>query len=124
MTGGAINTSRGLIDGKLMQDMKVNTVRVYQPGQDPEAVKAVIRDLYEKYGIRTLMGHWLGFWEYPCPLYGDRDFQDRIRREILDMVNTYKNEPGILGWVLGNENNYSCLGHVNPWSNDEIDQRA
>jgi hypothetical protein len=110
-----------IIDGKLMQDMKVNTIRIYQPGQNPEMVKAVIRDMYEKYGIRTLMGHWIGFWEYPCPLYGDPDFQNRIRREILDMVNTYKNEPGILGWVLGNENNYSCLGHVNPWSNDEID---
>jgi len=110
-----------MVDGKLMQDMKINTIRVYQPGENPEAVKAVIRDLYEKFGIRTIMGHWIGFWEYPCPLYGDRDFQDRIRREILDMVNTYKNEPGVLCWVLGNENNYSCLGHVNPWSNDEID---
>lgn len=110
-----------LIDGKLMQDMHVNTIRVYQPGQNAESVKAVIRDMYEKHGIRTIMGHWLGFWEYPCPLYGDRDFQNRIRREVLDMVKTYKDEPGMLGWVLGNENNYSCLGHVNPWSNDEID---
>jgi len=104
--------------------MHVNTIRIYQPGQNPEAVKAVIRDMYEKYGIRTLMGHWIGFWEYPCPLYGDSNFQDRMRREILDMVQTYKDEPGILGWILGNENNYSCLGHVNPWSSDEIDQEA
>jgi len=113
-----------LTDGRLMKQMHVNTIRIYQPGQNPEAVKAVIRDMYEKYGIRTLMGHWIGFWEYPCPLYGDSNFQDRMRREILDMVQTYKDEPGILGWILGNENNYSCLGHVNPWSSDEIDQEA
>jgi hypothetical protein len=63
----------------------------------------------------------LGFWEYPCPFYGDKAFQDRVKKNVLDMVETLKDEPGILFWVLGNENNYSCLGHVNPWSSDEID---
>jgi hypothetical protein len=38
------------------------------------------------------------------------------------MVKLYKDEPGVLMWVLGNENNYSCLGHVNPWSSEEIDK--
>ncbi len=38
------------------------------------------------------------------------------------MVRLYKDEPGILGWILGNENNYSCLGQVNPWSSEEIDK--
>lgn len=38
------------------------------------------------------------------------------------MVDLYKNEPGILFWVLGNENNYSFSGRVNPWSSDEIDK--
>jgi len=111
-----------IVDGKLMQEMGINTVRFYQAGQNPEDVKKVIRDLYELYGIRTIIGHWLGFWEYPCPFYGDKDFQDRIKKEVLDMINTYKDEPGILFWVLGNENNYSCLGMVNPWSNEEIDK--
>lgn len=111
-----------ITDGKLMQEMGINTIRIYQPSSDVEAVKKVIRDFYQLYGIRTILGHWLGFWEYPCPLYGDKDFQERIRRDALEMVKAYKDEPGILLWVLGNENNYCCMGRVNAWSTDEIDQ--
>jgi hypothetical protein len=110
-----------LVDGRLMKQMGINTVRIYQAGNDPEAVKAVIRDLYNLYGIRTIVGHWLGFWEFPCPLYGDQGFQDKIKDEIISMVKAYKDEPGVLLWILGNENNYSCLGTVNPWSTAEID---
>ncbi|MDD4980050.1 MAG: hypothetical protein PHC54_02100 [Candidatus Omnitrophica bacterium] len=111
-----------LIDGKLMQEMGANTVRLYQVHENAEEVKTVIRDLYERYGIRTILGHWLGFWEYPCPLYADKGFQDRIKGEVLAMVSTYKDEPGLLLWILGNENNYSCWGRVNPWSDDGIDK--
>jgi hypothetical protein len=38
------------------------------------------------------------------------------------MVNQLKDEPGILMWTLGNENNYSCLGRGNPWSSEEVDK--
>jgi len=111
-----------LKDGKLMQEMGVNTIRLYQAHENSEEVKQVIRDMYQLYGIRTILGHWLGFWEYPCPLYGDKAFRDRIKKEILGMVTLYKDEPGILLWILGNENNYSCFGRVNPWSSEEIDK--
>ncbi len=111
-----------IVDGKLMQEMGVNTIRIYQAPDNPEQVKRVIRDLYELYGIRTILGNWLGFWEYPCPFYGDKAFQDKVKKEVLEMVELYKDEPGILFWILGNENNYSCLGRVNPWSNEEIDK--
>ena len=111
-----------LVDGKLMQEMGVNTVRLYQTHENPEEVKQVIRDLYQNYNIRVMLGHWLGFWEYPCPFYGDKAFQDKVKKEVIEMVNLYKDEPGVLMWVLGNENNYSCLGMVNRWSTDEIDK--
>jgi hypothetical protein len=111
-----------MIDGKLMKDMGINTVRFYQPGEDPQAVKTVIRDLYQTYGIRSIMGHWLGFWEYPCPFYAEKEFQEKVKKEVLEMVESLKDEPGILLWILGNENNYSCLNLVHPWSSDEIDQ--
>ncbi len=111
-----------LVDGKLMQEMGMNTVRVYQAGENPEAVRKVIRDLYELYGIRTILGHWLGFWEYPYPFYADAKFQDKVKKDVLDMVGLYKDEPGVLMWILGNENNYSIAGLVNPWSSDEIDK--
>ncbi|MDD5281524.1 MAG: hypothetical protein PHC37_01655 [Candidatus Omnitrophica bacterium] len=110
-----------LVDGKLMKAMGINTIRLYQAGEDPQKVKQVISDLYQFYGIRTIMGDWLGFWEYPCPFYGDAQFQDKVKKNALDMVRLYKDEPGILGWILGNENNFSCLGQVNPWSTDDID---
>jgi hypothetical protein len=113
-----------IIDGKLMQEMGINTVRFYQAGENPESVRKVIRDLYQLYGIRTILGHWLGFWEYPCPFYGDCDFQEKIKKEVLAMVELYKDEPGILLWVLGNENNYSFSGRVNPWSCEEIDKES
>ncbi len=111
-----------LVDGKLMKEMGINTIRIYQAGEKPENVKQVIKDLYEQFGIRTILGHWMGFWEYPCPFYGDKAFEERVRKEVIDMVNLYKDEPGVLMWILGNENNYSCLGHVNPWSTEEIDK--
>lgn len=111
-----------LRDGRMMQEMGINTIRLYQAHEDPEKVRQVIRDLYQLYGIRTILGHWLGFWEYPCPFYADPKFQERIKNEVLAMVSLYKDEPGLLLWVLGNENNYSCLGQVNPWSSEEIDK--
>jgi len=111
-----------LVDGKLMKDMGVNTIRLYQAHDNPQKVREGIRDLYERYGIRTILGDWLGFWEYPCPFYADKTFQDKVKKEVLEMVNLYKNEPGILLWILGNENNYSCMGLVNKWSSDDIDK--
>ncbi len=111
-----------IADGKLMQEMGVNTIRLYQPHENVEEMKQVIKDFYELYGIRTILGHWLGFWQYPCPFYADKDFRDKIKKEVLGMVNALKDEPGILLWILGNENNYSCLGRVNAWSSPEIDK--
>jgi hypothetical protein len=112
-----------LADGKLMQEMGINTIRLYQGNDEhPENVRMVIRDLYEKFGIRTILGNWLGFWEYPCPLYADKAFEERVSKEVLGMVEAYKNEPGILLWILGNENNLSCAGKVRPWSTEEIDK--
>jgi len=111
-----------LVDGKLMQEMGLNTVRFYQAHNDSQEVRNVIRDLYERYRIRTALGSWLGFWEYPGPFYGDKDFQEKIKKEVLDMVGAYKDEPGLLFWILGNENNYSIAGQVRPWSTDEIDK--
>jgi beta-galactosidase/beta-glucuronidase len=111
-----------MADGKLMKEMGINTIRLYQAHKNKQEVHQLIRDLYDNYGIRTILGHWLGFWEYPCPFYGNREFQERVKKDVLDMVKEYKDEPGVLMWILGNENNYSCLGRVNPWTSDEVDK--
>jgi len=105
-----------------MKEAGVNTIRVYRSGGDPLKTKEVMGDFYNKFGIRVAMGHWLGFWDNPN--YADRDFCERVKRDVLDMVETYKDEEGILCWILGNENNMSFFrGHqsLNFWTTKEIE---
>lgn len=111
-----------IYDGRLMREMGVNTIRVYKPGIDPEKTKQVIKDLYVKFGVRTAMGHWLGFWDNAN--YADPVFRARVKKDVIDMVETYKNEKGILCWILGNENNVSFSygpQTMNLWTTDEIE---
>lgn len=108
-------------DGKMMKSMGVNTVRFYRMGKNPEEVKEVISGLYQKYGIYSLVGDYLGFWSWPPPNYADEQFKDKIKIQVLEMVRLYKDTPGVLMWVLGNENNYSFDRNVQRWSSDAID---
>lgn len=110
-----------IVDGKLMQDMGVNTIRLYQPGDELNLCKGMIEELYRLYGIRTIMGHSLGFWDYPPANYADKEFLDEVTSSVLQVVTYFKDTPGLLMWNLGNENNYSFDGRLNPWSSDEID---
>jgi len=109
------------VDGKLMQEMGINTIRLYHAGEDWPACRAMIEELYRSYGIRTILGHSLGFWDYPPANYADPAFIKEITPQVLQMVEFFKDTPGLLFYNLGNENNYSFDGRLNPWSNDEID---
>lgn len=111
-----------LVDGKLMKKMGMNSIRIYRVGENPPEVKRVVRDFHRKFGIRTFIGHFLGFWDSPPANYANPHFRQKMKKEVLDMVKTYKDEPGILGWILGNENNYSFDLNVRPWSSEELDQ--
>ncbi len=107
------------IDGPLLNELGINVVRFYQPGKDIEATKRFIDILYKKYGIYTIMGHWLGFWDNPN--YGDPAFREYVKSSVLNMVRTLKDSPGIIMWVLGNENNYSFgPENVNPWITQDL----
>lgn len=111
-----------LYDAKLMRAMGVNSIRVYQPGIDPKKTKKAIRELYKKFRIRVAMGHWLGFWDNAN--YADNNFRERVKKDVMDMVRAYKNEKGILLWILGNENNVSFSygpQTLNLWTTDEIE---
>ncbi len=110
-----------LVDGKAMKAMGVNTVRFYRVGKNPEEVRQVVDDLYKRYGIYSLLGTYLGFWSWPPPNYADEMFKEKVRAETLEMVRLYKDSPGVLMWVLGNENNYSFDRDVQSWSSDAID---
>ncbi len=107
-------------DAKLMKKAGFNAVRFYASAADNEHTKKVIQKLYDN-GIYTVMGHWLGFWNYPAPFYCDSGFQKEVKTNVLNMVKALKDEPGVIMWILGNENNYSFSGKVNPWSCPETD---
>ncbi len=110
-----------MTDGELMQDMGINTIRLYHSGDQPAMCRQMIEDLYTNYGIYTILGHDLGFWDYPPPNYADEEFLEQVTADVLKMVEFFKDTPGILMWNLGNENNYSFDGRLNPWSSPEIE---
>lgn len=110
-----------LVDGKMFQEMGGNTLRFYRLGKNPKEVRQVFDDLHYRNGMYFLVGNYLGFWNWPPPNYSNPEFCEKIKAEVLEMVQLYKNHPGVLMWVLGNENNYSFDLNVQRWSNDEID---
>lgn len=110
-------------DAELMKEMGVNAIRIYGPGRDINRTKEIIRLFYNKYGIRTIMGNWLGFWEGAYPDYANEDFRQRIKRECLDMVREFKDEPAVLIWILGNENNFSFgRQKLRAWTSPELEE--
>ena len=103
-------------DFRLMQQMGVNTIRLYRTGAgtdyDPNFVdKKVLRDLYNTYGISVIMGDFLGAytvgsgasWENGTD-YTDPVQLENMRRIIHDYVLDQREEPYVLMWLLGNEN--------------------
>lgn len=95
----------------LLKNMGVNTIRIYT-GIPPKW----IRYIYERYGIYTILNH--SFGRYGLTLDGTwvqhTDYQDpRVQKllmaEVTQMVKKYKDTPGLLMYLLGNENNYGLF---------------
>ncbi|UCB56794.1 MAG: hypothetical protein JSV30_06275 [Candidatus Omnitrophota bacterium] len=108
-------------DGRLMHRMGVNTVRFFQPGEEAKETCRVIDRFYQLYGIRTILGHWMDYWNPGN--YADTRYREDLTRRVLEMVNTYKDEEGVLLWILGNENNLSWhSGGKVPWTCPEVEQ--
>jgi len=95
----------------LLRNMGVNVIRQYT------GVSAKwITYIYEKYGIYTMLNH--SFGRYGLTLNGDwvgnTDYSNPLTRELLlkevsTMVEEYKDTPGLLLYLLGNENNYGLF---------------
>lgn len=108
-----------IVDGDLMRQMGANAVRFFQAGEDARQTKKVIGHLYQNYGIRTIMGHWMDYWSPGN--YADQKYRRDLTARVLEMVKTYKDEPGLLLWILGNENNLSWhSGARISWSCSEV----
>ncbi|WP_223032214.1 glycoside hydrolase family 2 TIM barrel-domain containing protein [Hanstruepera marina] len=95
----------------LLKNMGVNVIRQYT-GVPARWIKYI----YEKYGIYTMLNHSFGrygltldgVWT-PVTIYDDPKTQEHLLAEIDVLVNDYKNTPGLLMYLLGNENNYGLF---------------
>jgi hypothetical protein len=102
----------------LLRSMGVNALRMYA-GIPPRWV----RYLYERYGIYTVLNHPVarygytldGIW-HPNTDYADPRLRAALALEIAAVVDQYRGTPGVLMWLLGNENNYGLS-----WTSFEIE---
>ncbi|XLS30806.1 glycoside hydrolase family 2 TIM barrel-domain containing protein [Flavobacteriaceae bacterium M23B6Z8] len=92
----------------LLRNMGVNVIRVYT-GIQPKWVQYI----YENYGIYTMLNHSFGRYGLtlngtwvPNTEYSDPDAREFLLKEATNMVEEFKNTPGLLLFMLGNENNY------------------
>ena len=95
----------------LLKNMGVNVIRQYT------GVPAKwIRYIYENYGIYTMLNHSFGrygltiegVWT-PVTIYDDQKTRDLLVSEVTQLVKDYKDTPGLLLYLLGNENNYGLF---------------
>jgi len=101
-------------DFKLMKDMGVNTLRLYDHiGFN----KQLLKEGYENFGFMYLIGDPIGMYAIGsgADWYKGTDYTDptqikNMLERVRQMVEEYKDEPYILMWVLGNENNYAEPG--------------
>ncbi|NER19019.1 glycoside hydrolase family 2 TIM barrel-domain containing protein [Spongiivirga citrea] len=103
----------------LLKNMGVNVIRQYT-GVPARWIKYI----YEEYGIYTMLNHSFGrygltldgVWT-PITDYADPKTQEFLMSEIETLVKGYKNTPGLLMYLLGNENNYGLF-----WAGAETEE--
>jgi hypothetical protein len=109
----------------MLSNMGVNAIRVYT-GIQPKW----IRYIYENYGIYTMINH--SFGRYGLTLngtwvlnteYSDPRVHDLLLKEVTEMVEEYKGTPGLLVYLLGNENNYGLFWQGAETEDIPVEQR-
>ncbi len=91
-----------------LKGMHVNAIRVYA-GIPPKW----IRYFWEHGHLYTVLNHTVGrygmtidnAWR-PILDYSDPHTREVLKAELAKLVDDYKGTPGLLMWMLGNENNY------------------
>lgn len=102
----------------LLKKMGVNAIRQYT------GVPAKwIQYIYENYGIYTMLNHSFGRYgvtldgvSVPVTDYADKRTQEFLLSEVEKLVLEYKDTPGLLLYLLGNENNYGLF-----WAGSETE---
>lgn len=103
----------------LWQNMGVNAIRTYI-GMPPKWITYI----YENFGIYTMINHQFGaygltidgVWN-PKTKYADPKVRKHLIDESVKMAQMYKDTPGLLLFMLGNENNYHLT-----WEGAETDE--
>ncbi|MCW7947369.1 hypothetical protein AAW14_36915 [Streptomyces hygroscopicus] len=104
-----------------LQSMGVNTIRTW--GTD--ASSKPLFDSAAAHGIKVIAGFWLQPGGGPgaggCVNYiTDTTYKNQVLDEFPKWVQTYKDNPGVLMWDVGNE---SVLGLQNCYSGDELERQ-
>ncbi len=104
---------KGALDREmaLLKSMGINAIRQYV-GVPPKWVKYI----YETYGIFTVLNHALGRYGFTVngvyaaqTDYSNPRVREGIKAEVVAMVEQFKGTPGVLMYLLGNENNYGLV---------------
>lgn len=101
-------------DFAILREMGVNTLRIYHT---TGISKDLLKEGYEKFGFMYLIGNFAGMyaidsgatWEEGTD-YRNETHKKNMLDSVRKMVEDYKDEPYVLLWVLGNENNYGSIG--------------
>ncbi len=102
----------------LMAAAGVNTIRSFSmiPPEwityiyQEHGIMSVVNPLMGRYGY-TVGGKWVPFTDYSDPLT-----REVLKADTLEIIEKYKNTPGVLMFALGNESNYGLS-----WSSFEIE---
>ena len=106
-------------DFQLMKEMGVNTLRIYyQPSMTVD--KPFLEKMYQGYGFKVAMSNFLGKYAIGSGAswsegtdYENPEQQKNMMNYVRQMVMEFKDEPYILMWILGNENNYGVASNAN-----------
>ena len=112
------NPGQAIGDFQLLKDMGVNAIRLYH--HPKEMNKDLLRDLYKTYGIRVIVGDFLGKYALgsgapwnPGTDYSNPEHRKNMLESVRKMVEEFKDEPFVLFWLLGNENVYGVACNAN-----------
>lgn len=99
------------IEMSMLRNMGVNAIRQYTG-----VPSRWIRYIYEKYGIYTMLNHSFGRYGLtidgtwmPNTEYADPRVRQLLLSEATALAEEYKNTPGLIMYLLGNENNYGLF---------------
>ncbi len=113
------------VEMPLLHNMGINAIRVYT-GIQPKWIKYI----FENYGVYTMLNHTFGrygltidgAWE-PNTDYANPKVRALLLKEVKEMVDAYKGTPGLLLFLLGNENNYGLFWRGAETENIPVEQR-